>query len=346
MNSTALTSDAPADDHGLLATPPPPYGAIDADGVVPAPLAAQPLEPSSPVDEPPLEALAFPVPEPHAPAEEPKPSRRDARHPLVKFLSGTALTLTVVLLKLKAVVFVAFDYLRTYAVNPFEGFGITQFAVAGGSMALSIAAYATKAPLPLVVGFVLIIFVHELGHALVIRAKGLRAGVMVFIPFVGGAVTLKDQPRSAYDDAQIGLAGPVAGTIAALVSLQIFKWTLNPLYLAVAAAGFAINLLNLLPIGLLDGGRISAAVTKWMWLFGGGWLIYKVVKQPNPLMLLILVLVAFQVYASIVREKDDKAFYEVTLPQRAAIATLYFGLVVFLGHQTYMTLNRLAALSK
>ena len=97
---------------------------------------------------------------------------------------------------------------------------------------------------------------------------------------------------------------------------------------------------------MLDGGRISAAVTKWMWLFGGGWLIYKVVKQPNPLMLLILVLVAFQVYASIVREKDDKAFYEVTLPQRAAIATLYFGLVVFLGHQTYMTLDRLAALSK
>ena len=295
------------------------------------------------------ESSPSPASEPAASSVPDSPTTKvagDTRHPLAKFLSGAALTLTVVLLKLKAVVFVAVDYLRSYAVNPFEGFGITQFAVAGASMVLSIAAYATKAPLPLVVGFVLIIFVHELGHALVIRAKGLRAGMMVFIPFVGGAVTLKDQPRSAYDDAQIGLAGPVAGTFAALISLQIFKWTLQPLYLAVAAAGFAINLLNLLPIGMLDGGRISAAVTKWMWLFGGGWLIYKVVKQPNPLMLLILVLVAFQVYASIVREKDDKAFYEVTLPQRAAIATLYFGLVVFLGHQTYMTLDRLAALSK
>jgi Zn-dependent protease len=245
----------------------------------------------------------------------------------------------------KAIAFFVVESMRGLAVNPFEGFGLTQFAVAGASMALSIAAYATKAPLPLVIGFVLIILIHEVGHAVVIRAKGLRAGMMVFIPFIGGAVTLKDQPRSAYDDALIGLAGPIAGTFASLVALQIYKWTELPMYLAIAAAGFAVNLLNLLPIGMLDGGRISAAVTKWMWVFGGGALVYKVVRQPNPLMLLVLVLVAFQVYASIAREKDDKSFYDVTVGQRAAIAVAYFFLVVFLGQQTWMTLHRLAALS-
>ena len=277
------------------------------------------------------------------------PPTTDNRQPrsgrVTRFLSGTLLAITVVLLKLKAVVFVAIDYLRAYAVNPFEGFGLAQFAVAGGSMALSIAAYAIKAPLPLVFGFVVIILVHEIGHAVVIRAKGLRAGVMVFIPFIGGAVTLKDQPRSAYDDAQIGLAGPLFGTAASLVVLQMYKWLEQPLYLAIAAAGFAVNLLNLLPIGMLDGGRISGAVTKWMWLFGGGWLVYKVARQPNPLMLIILFLVAFQVYASIVREKSDKAFYDVTLGQRAGIAAVYFILVVFLSHQTYMTLHRLGDLA-
>jgi Zn-dependent protease len=246
----------------------------------------------------------------------------------------------------KAVAFIVFDYMRGLAVNPFEGFGLTQFAVAGASMALSIAAYATKAPLPLVVGFALIILIHEIGHAVVIRAKGLRAGMMVFIPFIGGAVTIKDQPRSAYDDAQIGLAGPIAGTFASLIVLQMYKWTDAPMYLAIAAAGFAVNLLNLLPIGMLDGGRISAAVTKWMWVLGGGALIYKVAKQPNPLMLIVLLLVAFQVYASIRREKDDKSFYDVTISQRAAIAVTYFFLVVFLGHQTWMTLNRLSVLAK
>src|SRR6185295_15229943 len=105
-----------------------------------------------------------------------------------------------------------------------------------------------------------------------------------------------------------------------LVVLQVYKWHPQPLYLAIATAGFAVNLINLHPIGMLDGGRISAAVTKWMWVFGGGALVYKVYKQPNPLMLLVLLLVAFQVYASILREKDDKAFYDVTGSQRAAIA--------------------------
>ncbi|PYQ33943.1 MAG: hypothetical protein DMF57_07685 [Acidobacteria bacterium] len=263
-----------------------------------------------------------------------------------RLLSGFLLIVGVVLLKLKGLLIVVVDAIRGLAVNPFEGFGLPQFAVAGASMAVSIAAYAIKAPLSLVLGFVIIILIHEIGHAVVIRAKGLRAGVMVFIPFIGGAVTLKDQPRSAYDDAQIGLAGPIAGTAASLIVLQIYKWTDSPLYLAIAAAGFAVNLLNLLPIGMLDGGRISAAVTKWMWVFGGGALVYKVVKQPNPLMLVVLLLVAFQVYASIAREKDDKSFYDVTMSQRAAIAVAYFSLVVFLGHQTWMTLNRLGALPR
>jgi Zn-dependent protease len=275
--------------------------------------------------------------------ESPRRSR------LAKLLSGSLLLLTLVLVKLKAFVFVAYEYLRSLMVNPFEGFGAAQFALAGGSMAVSLATYAIlfrEYPFALVFGFLLIIFIHEVGHAIVIRAKGLRAGFMVFIPFVGGAVTLKDQPRSAYDDAQIGLAGPILGTFASLIVLQLYKWRGEPLYLAIAAAGFMINLFNLLPIGMLDGGRISGAVTKWMWVFGGGWLVYKVIRQPNPLMILILVLAAVQVYLSILREKDDKQFYDVTLGQRAGIAAAYFILVIFLGHQATVTLRHLAALAK
>src|SRR5205807_9493407 len=116
---------------------------------------------------------------------------------------------------------------------------------------LSTWAMALKAPLRLVLGFVAIIVVHEIGHAVAIRAKGLHAGVMVFIPFIGGAVTLKDQPRSAYDDAQIGLAGPIAGTFVSLVVLIVYKWTNAPMYLAIAADGFDVNQLNLLSIGVL-----------------------------------------------------------------------------------------------
>lgn len=262
-----------------------------------------------------------------------------------KALSGLLIFAGLAALKLKGFTLLFFEKLRVFFVNPFEGFGALQYAIAGGSMLVTVAAYATKFSLGLVIGFVLVTLIHEIGHAVAIRAKGLRAGYMVFIPFIGGAVTLKDQPRSAYVDAQIGLAGPIFGTAASLISLQIFKWTDNPVYLLIALTGFILNLINLLPIGVLDGGRISGAVTKWMWVFGGAVLVYKTIKQPNPLLIVILILAIFQVYASIMREKED-TFYEITAAQRAAVAVTYFSLVIFLGHQTFMALDRVEALAR
>lgn len=266
------------------------------------------------------------------------------RRTFPKLLSGLILLLTVFALKAKALVILLVEKIRLLLVNPFEGFGAMQYAIAGGSFVVTIAAYTTQFPLAVVVGFVVITLIHEIGHAVAIRAKGLRAGFMVFIPFVGGAVTLKDQPRTAYDDAIIGLAGPFAGTLASLVVLQTYKWTFDPRFLFIALLGFALNLFNLLPIGMLDGGRISAAVTKWMWVLGGGAVVWKIFDEPNPLTILIAVLALFQVYASIVREKSDPRFYEVTPAQRAGIAILYFGLVIFLGHQTWITYDRLEML--
>ena len=277
-------------------------------------------------------------------AASPQDQSLPRRSLLPKALTGVLVLAGLAALRLKGFLVLLFEKIRLLIVNPFEGFGATQYAIAAGSMVITVAAYATKFRLGLVIGFVLITVIHEIGHAVVMRRKGLRVGFMVFIPFIGGAVTLKDQPRSAYDDAQIGLAGPIAGTLASLASLAIWKSTANPLYLLIAFVGFGINLVNLLPIGMLDGGRISAAVTKWMWVFGGGVLIYKVVKQPNPLLIVILLLAAFQVYASIVREKEDR-FYEVTPAQRAVIGLVYFALVVFLGHQTFLAFDRIQMLA-
>ncbi|HYC93537.1 MAG TPA: site-2 protease family protein [Thermoanaerobaculia bacterium] len=269
-----------------------------------------------------------------------------SRRSLPKLLSGLILLLGVVALKTKGLFLLFFEKVRLFFVNPFEGFGAMQYAIAGGSFVVTIVAYATQYPLGVVTGFVGITLIHEIGHAVAIRAKGLRAGFMVFIPFIGGAVTLKDQPRSVFDDALIGLAGPFFGTLASLAVLQVYKWTSDPLYLLIAFLGFALNLINMVPIGMLDGGRISAAISKWMWVIGGGLIVYKVFDQPNPLIIIIAVLAAFQVYASIEREKNDPRFYEITGGQRAAIAILYFALVIFLGHQFWMTLDRLDLLRK
>lgn len=292
-----------------------------------------------------MESATTPQYQPAVPV--PPVAAAKVKRSIPKAVSAGLLLIGLALLKLKGLAILLIEKIRLLLVNPFEGFGAIQFAVAGGSIVATVAAYAmTKYPLGLVIGFVLITLVHEIGHAVVIRAKGLRTGYMVFIPFVGGAVTMKDQARTAYDDAQIGLAGPIAGTFASLVALQIFKWTDHPLYLLIALAGFILNLFNLLPIGPLDGGRISAAVTKWMWVIGGGILTYKAISQPNALLILVLVLSLFQVYASILREKKEDKYYEVTGAQRAAIAIAYFSLVIFLGHQTFIVFERVAALAR
>lgn len=273
----------------------------------------------------------------HHPSPDP-PTRRS----VVKILSAVLLGVTFLLLKMKGLLFLVFAKSKWLMVNPLEGFSVAQLAMTGGSMVVTIAAYAMNMGFRFALGFVLLTVIHELGHALVIRAKGLRASAMVFIPFVGGAVTLKDQPTTVFDDAQIGLAGPIAGTLASFASLFIFEWTGQRLYLALAFAGFILNLFNLLPIGPLDGGRISTAISRWMWLFGGLILVYVMITWRSPFLILVLLLGLFQMYKSI-REPNPK-FYSITAGQRGIIAMVYFGLLFCLGYQSVATHKVLEAM--
>lgn len=257
-----------------------------------------------------------------------------SRKSLRQVIAGALVFAVLLLLKFKTLLFLLAAKFKIFLVNPFEGFGIAQMFVTAGSMVLSVVVYAQRAGWwNFALGFVFVLFVHEVGHAVAIRAKGLRAGAMVFIPFVGGAVTLKRQPRSVFVDAQIGLAGPIAGTLASLFSLWLFHWTGAEVWFYVAQAGFMLNLFNLTPITPLDGGRIAAAITKWMWLLGGLILFAMMIIWRNPLLIILVVLSLFQVYGAINRERL-KRFYTITPAQRATIAVAYFGLVSFLAYQT------------
>jgi Zn-dependent protease len=259
----------------------------------------------------------------------------------LKLIGGVAITVGLLLLKLKGVLLLTLTKFKWLFVNPFEGFSLASLMVTAGSMVLTIVAYILKTGWwQFAIGFVLITLIHEVGHALVMRRKGLRVSAMLFIPFIGGAVTPKDEPRTAYDDAQIGFAGPIFGTIASLIALVIFDITADELYLLVAFAGFGINLLNLLPVGVLDGGKISAAITKWMWVIGGLIMLWMMVRWRSPLLLLILVLAAWQIYLAVTQVRDD-VYYAITAAQRTTVAVLYFSLVIFLGYMTYATHNYL-----
>jgi Zn-dependent protease len=136
------------------------------------------------------------------------------------------------------------------------------------SALVAIAFYAWLYQWEFALGVVIMVLFHELGHVWAAKRKGIPATAPFFIPFLGALIMLKRNPRDAVTEAYIAIGGPILGTIVAFVCLCLAWITGHPLFYAIAYIGFILNLINLLPIHPLDGGRIAMTVTRWMWVAG------------------------------------------------------------------------------
>jgi Zn-dependent protease len=139
--------------------------------------------------------------------------------------------------------------------------GLTKLSTLG-SMLLSMGLYWSLYGWKFAVGFVLSIYVHEMGHVAALARYGIPATAPMFIPGFGAFVRMKAYPASASEDARVGLAGPLWGLGAALAALGMHLLTGSGLWGAIAQAGAWINLLNLIPVWQLDGGRGFHALTR------------------------------------------------------------------------------------
>ena len=83
------------------------------------------------------------------------------------------------------------------------------FLKTGLTMIISIWAYALFWGWQFAVGFVLLIFVHECGHLIAAKKVGLKVTTPAFIPFMGALITLREAPRNAWIEAQVGIGGPL-----------------------------------------------------------------------------------------------------------------------------------------
>jgi len=160
----------------------------------------------------------------------------------------------------------------------------------GGTMVLSVFAYGLIFGIPYAIGFVLLIFVHETGHFIAAKQKGLDVGVPTFIPFVGAWINLKEQPMNVETEAYIGFAGPFIGTLGALICYFLARGYDSNLLLALSYAGFFINLFNLIPISPLDGGRITAILSPRIWLLGIPIMMIFFYYYPSPILVIIAIL--------------------------------------------------------
>ena len=142
---------------------------------------------------------------------------------------------------------------------------VGKIALTLSTMLISIAVYAQLYRWPFAAGFVICIFVHELGHVFVNWRKGIPQSAPMFIPFLGAAIFVKRFPDDPTSESESGAGGPIGGTLAALVCFLIGHLTGSPFWYALAGIGFIINLFNLAPIWQLDGAHIAAVFSPRLW---------------------------------------------------------------------------------
>ena len=203
-----------------------------------------------------------------------------------------------------------------------------------GTMLVSVAAYSLIWGWKFALGFVALLFIHEMGHVIQLRREGVEASAPVFIPFLGAAVWAKSLGGNALAEARVGLAGPVLGSLGAAACIPIANATGNDFWKALAFTGFFLNLFNLLPVVPLDGGRAMAAMAPWMWFAGLLAILVLAFTYPNPIILLIALLAAMETWRRwrSLRSGDEsvRSYYRVPPLQRTIVAVVYLGLIALL----------------
>ena len=269
--------------------------------------------------------LIPPVLEPAAPAEAfGKPKRSWLREKLSAF--GAAIIALIA--KLKAVLLLLPK--------------IKILATAGTAL-VSVAAYSLLWGWQFAVGFVVLLFVHEMGHVIALRREGIKASAPMFVPFLGALITARSLGDNALAEARVGLAGPVLGSLGSAAVAIVGLVTHTGLLEALGYIGFFLNLFNLLPVVPLDGGRAMAAMAPWMWFLGFGAMVALDFIAPNPILLIITLVAGFELYRRWERRRQPSAaqtaYYKVAPRNRMIVGAVYIGLIVALAagmHFTYV----------
>lgn len=206
----------------------------------------------------------------------------------------------------------------------------------GLSMFVTIWLYAMFFGWKYAIGIVVLIFVHEMGHVFAAKWLGLPVTAPLFIPFIGAAILLKENPRDAWTEALIAYGGPFAGCIGSWVCWYLaLQFHINWM-LAVASTSFFINIFNMIPVPPLDGGRICAAISPWFWIIGVVLLLASLYVFHGPSAIIITILVGFMAIQRIRQTffmpptPAMQDYYNTHISNRLSMTLMYLGLLAAL----------------
>jgi Zn-dependent protease len=202
---------------------------------------------------------------------------------------------------------------------------------AAASMLVSIAAYTWIWGFPFAVGFVVLIFVHEIGHVIELRRQGVPASAPLFIPFLGAVIGMKQLPDDAWKEARVALAGPILGSVGAAAFWVAGEATDSDLLRALGFVGFFLNLFNLIPIVPLDGGRAVGALHPAVWFIGLLMIVALAVLSPNPILIIIVIIGGLELWRRWRERGQRPEYYRLPVWQRVVVAVVYIGLIAVLG---------------
>jgi Zn-dependent protease len=223
---------------------------------------------------------------------------------------------------------------------------IPAFATLGSAL-LSVGAYSIFYGPWFAVALVVMILVHEMGHVVEIRRQGMAASAPIFIPFLGAAIFQRSHPTTAVKQAQIGIAGPIAGTIGATAAFMLYTSTQNPIFLLAATIGFFLNLINMLPVWQLDGAWVLAPVSPWFQVAGlGAIAVLAIAFHFVSALLIIVAVLGIQSARAAFRNARNPYYASVPTNVRLALFAAWLALVLYLGVMTLQSESEFISLAR
>ncbi len=213
-------------------------------------------------------------------------------------------------------------------------------------LALSVAVWwMLLGSLAMALGVFGLLFVHEMGHVIAAKRKGLAVSMPSFTPF--GAYVITERTRSASEDAYVKMAGPLIGGLASVITMVAGYVLGLQLVITVGVYGVVLNLFNLIPLDPMDGGGITQAVNRWFWIPGVAlFALALFIFGPNMFNLMIFGLIGYQAYQSLIARNAQRAntpsYFALTPGTKITILTAYLALA---GALAWVLFNQSAFLS-